>query len=86
MLNVSARLVRDVLAMGARFRLKQLLEEAGMSQSELERLSGVSYVTINRMVANKTAQVSLRTLDALSKALQCGPGDLLEREPKGRRK
>lgn len=72
--------------MGARFRLKQLLEEAGMSQSELERLSGVSYVTINRMVANKTAQVSLRTLDALSAALKVEPGDLLEREPKRGRK
>ena len=72
--------------MGARFRLKQLLDDAGMNQSELERLSGVSYVTINRMVGNKTAQVSLKTLDALSKALGREPGDLLEREPKPRRR
>lgn len=71
--------------MGARFRLKQLLDDAGMNQSELERLSGVSYVTINRMVGNKTAQVSLKTLDALSKALGCEPGDLLERDLKKRR-
>jgi putative transcriptional regulator len=70
----------EVIAVGARFRLKELLDESGVSQSELARQSGISFVTINRMVANKTAQVSLKTLDALSKVLKCEPGDLLERE------
>lgn len=72
--------------MGARFRLRELLEEASMSQSELARQSGISFQTINSMVGNRTAQVSLNTLDAISKVLRCEPGDLLEREPKGRRK
>lgn len=75
-----------VADMGARFRLRELLEESGMSQSELARQSGVSFVTVNRMVANKTATVSLKTLDALSAVLHVEPGDLLEREPKRRRK
>ncbi len=72
--------------MGARFRLKELLEAAGMSQSELVRRAKVSYPTVNGMVGNRTTRVDLSTLDALSKVLGCEPGDLLEREPKkGRR-
>lgn len=72
----------EALELSARFRLKEQLEQSGMTQSELARRSVVSFVTINRMVANKTAQVSLKTLDALSKALGCEPGDLLERDRK----
>ena len=68
--------------MAVRFRLKELLEEAGMSQSELARRSGVSYPTVNGMVGNGTTRVDLATLDAISKALGCEPGDLLERERK----
>lgn len=75
----------EALELAARFRLKEQLEESGLTQSELARRSGVSFVTINRMVANKTAQVSLKTLDALSKVLKCEPGELLERDKKARR-
>ena len=80
--------------MAARFRLRELIEEAGISQSELSRRSGVSFATINRMAQNSTEQVSLKTLDRLSATLgealgrDIEPGELLEREPepkKGRR-
>lgn len=77
--------------MPVRFRLQRLLEEraltdARISQSELSRRSGVSLTTINAMVLNKTAQVSLKTLDALCEVLEVEPGELLERElPKRRR-
>jgi len=74
------------LELGARFRLQELLDAAEMSQSELARQSGVSLVTVNKIAQNRSNQVSLKTLDALSKVLRCEPGDLLEREPKGRRK
>ena len=37
--------------------------------------------TINAMANNKTARVSLATLDALCDALGVDPGELLEREP-----
>lgn len=65
-----------------RFRLKELLDaiEPPISQRELARRSGVSPTTINAMVLNKTAQVSLATLDALCEVLAVLPGDLLERE------
>ena len=73
----------------ARFRLQELLDsrDPAVSQSELSRRSGVSLTTINRMVNNLTAQVSLKTLDALSGALSeltgrtVDPGDLIERVP-----
>lgn len=68
-----------------RFRLDALLEAAGMSQTELQRRSGIAYSTINNIVLNKARQISLDTLDALSEALGCEPGDLVERESKGRR-
>jgi len=64
--------------MPVRFRLKELLEEAGISQSEAGRASGVSYATINRMCTNATRQVSLEVLDQLARFLKCEPGDLLE--------
>lgn len=73
-------------ALAVRFRLHDVLRlrrEAGreMTQSELSRRSGVSMTTINAMANNKTAQVSLATLDALCGALGVEPGELLEREP-----
>lgn len=70
-------------SVAVRFRLDNILEArrgAGdpISQSELSRRSGVSLTTINAIVNNKTAQVSLATLDALSRALGVPPGDFLE--------
>ena len=69
-----------------RFRLSELLEAAGVNQSEVARRSGVSIVTINAIANNRTNQVRLDTLDKLSDALQCEPGELLEREPPKRRR
>ena len=67
------------------FRLDKILEERGLSQSELARRSGVSFVTVNGIANNRTKQVSLATLDALCAALDVEPGELLEREGKRRR-
>jgi putative transcriptional regulator len=69
--------------MAVRFRLREQLEDTTppMTQAELARLSRVSANTINAMANNKTAQVSLETLDKLCRALRCKPGDLLEYQP-----
>jgi transcriptional regulator with XRE-family HTH domain len=72
-----------LLDMPARFRLAELLEESGLSQRELAARSKVSPTTINRMANNLTGQVSLKTLDALARALstphrKVRPGDLIE--------
>lgn len=66
------------------FRLREILEKCGMSQSELSRISGVSFATINRMCTNATAQVSLDTLDRLAHALGVEPGALIVRAKPGR--
>ena len=71
--------------MAVRFRLAAKLEEASMSQSELARRSGISLVTVNAMAKNRTTRVDLATLDALCAALDCEPGELLERDGKRRR-
>lgn len=67
------------------FRLRELLEKRGISQSELSRQSGVSFATINRMCTNATREVSLDVLDKLSTLLRVEPGELLEREAKRKR-
>jgi DNA-binding Xre family transcriptional regulator len=79
--------------MTARFRLREILEEVGVGQSQLSRESGVSFSTINRMCTNATEQVSLKTLDSISSTLarltgrKFEPGELIERVPekKGKR-
>jgi transcriptional regulator with XRE-family HTH domain len=67
------------------FNLSALLERLGLSQSELARKSGLSLRTVNRLALNRTAQVSLATLDKLSRALGVDPGALIVREKQGRR-
>lgn len=65
------------------FRLRAILEARGISQSELARLAGVSFPTVNAMCQNRTKAVSLLTLDKIAGALKVQPGALFER--KGRR-
>ncbi len=61
-----------------KFRLRELLEEAGISQSDAARQSGRSFATINRLCTNATRQVHLDALEQLAKLLKVQPGDLLE--------
>ena len=68
------------------FRLGEILEERGIAQAELARQTGLSLQTINRLCRNRTAQVSLETLDAIATALGVAPGDLIVKEtPKRKR-
>lgn len=75
-----------VADVAVRFRLKAVLDDAEMSQSELARRSGLSLVTVNNIATNRTKQVSLATLDALCAALGVDPGALLEREGEKRKR
>ena len=65
----------------------RVAEELGnqMTQNELAQRAGIHFVTVNRLCKNTTKQVSLETLDRISKVLGCKPGDLLERKPERRR-
>ena len=71
--------------MPTRFRLRELIEAAGLSQSEVARRAKVSFVTVNRMCANATEGVSLKTLDALAAVLGVEPGAIIVREAPKRR-
>lgn len=73
-------------AVPTRFRLRELLEQAGINQSDFARQAGVSFATINRLCTNATAQVSLETLDKVADALGVQPGDILEREAPPKRR
>jgi transcriptional regulator with XRE-family HTH domain len=75
----------DNAPMTARFRLRELLEARGVSQSQLARDAGVSFATVNRLCTNATEQVSLATLDKIAGVLGVAPGDLIEHVKKGRR-
>lgn len=66
--------------MTVRFRLREVLDEAGIGQSELSRTSGVSFATINRMCTNATRQVSLDVLEDLCAALKVDPADIIVRD------
>ena len=66
--------------MTVRFRLREVLDEAGIGQSELSRSSGVSFATINRMCTNATRQVSLDVLEDLCAALKVEPADIIVRD------
>lgn len=75
----------EVSTVPVKFRLRQLLEGADISQTEAARRAGVSYATVNRMCTNATRQVSLDVLERLARVLDVEAGDLLERKPAKRR-
>src|SRR5205085_1027416 len=59
-------------------RLKQMLEDRGRTRYWLAKESGIDYDTLARIEqATHTNRIELRVLDALCRALQCQPGDLL---------
>ncbi len=64
-----------------RMRLKEVLQEKGMSMSKLSRLSDISFSTINRMINDKNYLPTLVTLEKISKALQVPISDLYEQVP-----
>ena len=71
------------IGMAARFRLRELLEDAGVSQSEFARASGLSFATINRLCNHPPEQVALATVDKVLSALvasghEVGVADLIE--------
>lgn len=59
-------------------RLKGLLEARGKSRNWLAQESGIDYKTLMRIEsAESSNRIELRVLDALCRALECQPGDLL---------
>lgn len=58
-------------------RLKELLDERGMTQAELRRRTGLSEDRIGRLYQNKWEQLSRRELGLLIHALEAAPAALI---------
>lgn len=67
--------------MPTRFRLREVLEEAQMTQTEAAELAGLGLATVNRMCRFPTRSQTLEILDRLSAILHVEPGDLITRAP-----
>ena len=66
--------------MAIRVRLRELLKQRGMAQTDLQAKTGLGYSTINALYHGKTERVEFATLDALCDVLGCDIGDLLARD------
>lgn len=62
-------------------KLDTLLDERGMSQNELARLTGIRQPSIFEMCANKTKRVPLDNLAKICEVLNCRLTDILELVP-----
>ena len=71
--------------MATRFRLREFLDGAGMTQTDAQRLTGLAYSTINEMCNNRTRRIDFDTIDVLCSALRCSVADIIEYVPDERR-
>ena len=62
-------------------RLDRMLADRKMSLNELSEHVGVSNVNLSRIKTGKVSGVRFSTLNAICKALNCQPGDILEYIP-----
>lgn len=59
-------------------RLDRMLAERKISSKELAERVGISQVNMSRIKTGKVSAVRFSTLDAICRALDCQPGDVLE--------
>lgn len=64
--------------MSIRCRLRDIMEEMGLSNKEVVELTGVSRNTITSLAANATKRIDYDTLDGLCRGLRVTPGELIE--------
>lgn len=62
-------------------RLDRVMADRKVSLNELSEKVGVSNVNLSKIKTGKISAVRFSTLDAICKALDCQPGDILEYEP-----
>ncbi len=68
--------------MGIQVKLEGLLEARGMTLTELSERIGLTLANLSILKTNKARAIRFTTLDALCRALECQPGDLLAFDPK----
>ena len=62
-------------------RLDRMLAERKISSKELAGRVGISQVNMSRIKTGKVSAIRFSTLDAICRALDCQPGDVLEYMP-----
>ena len=62
-------------------RLDRVMADRKMSLNELSEKVGVSNVNLSKLKTGKASAIRFTTLNAICKALDCQPGDILEYEP-----
>lgn len=64
-----------------RINLDKVLQERGMTLSELSSRIGITIANLSILKTEKARAIRFTTLDALCEVLQCQPGDILEYFP-----
>jgi putative transcriptional regulator len=59
-------------------RLDRILVERKMKLNELAERIGISNVNLSNLKTGKVRAIRFSTLDAICKALNCQPGDVME--------
>jgi transcriptional regulator with XRE-family HTH domain len=67
-----------------RLRVKEILQQKGMSMGKLSRASDVSFNTIRRVCNDPSYSPTLNTLVSIAKALNVSVSDLYEEIPDDR--
>lgn len=62
-------------------RLDRMLAERKISSKELAGRVGISQANMSRIKTGKVSAIRFSTLDAICRALDCQPGDVLEYMP-----
>ncbi|MCT9624724.1 helix-turn-helix transcriptional regulator [Pseudarthrobacter equi] len=68
---------------GIHCRLDELLEQRGMTLTELSKRVGVSLVNLSVLKNGRAKAIRFSTLAAVCSALDCEVGDLLVTDPAG---
>jgi putative transcriptional regulator len=64
--------------------LDRLLEERGMTLTELSERMGITLANLSILKTNKARAIRFSTLEALCRELDCQPADLLAYEARDR--
>ena len=62
-------------------RLDRVMADRKMSLNELSEKVGVTNVNLSKIKTGKISAIRFSTLEAICKALNCQPGDILEYDP-----
>ena len=62
-------------------RLDRVMADRKMSLNELSEKVGISNVNLSKLKTGKASAIRFTTLNAICRALDCQPGDILEYGP-----